>query len=173
MTEPSGRSGSNILKRDSIQCFHMLQSVGEEGNRMEVCSKELDSFLCIFFHALSQVVIFWHCTALTVQGLLSKEHISPCMEWSLCPGAARSVWGSVPSSLQDWVLPLRGELRADMVNRPPGLRTHPQPPAVLTDSVRAGLCPELCLCSCMQHFGFDLFSSQPILVLRETLCSLK
>lgn len=69
----------------------------------------------------------------------------------------------MPSSLQDWVF----DPGMDMVNRPPGLRTHLQPPAVLVDSLRAGLCPELCLCSCMQHFGFDLFSSQLILVLRH------
>lgn len=26
VTEPSSRSGSNIMKRDFIQCFHLLQS---------------------------------------------------------------------------------------------------------------------------------------------------
>lgn len=68
----------------------MVGEASLKGKWMEVCSKELDAAL-YFFHALSQVVIFWHCTALTGQGLLSKESISPCMEWSPCPRAARSV----------------------------------------------------------------------------------
>lgn len=75
----------------------------------------------------------------------------------------------MPSSLQDWALPMKGELGTDMVNSHgvaednstcKGLLAELN--AVLVDPVCqgescAGLCPELCLCSGVQDFRFDLF----------------
>lgn len=90
--------------------------------------------LCIFLASSDFCAL--HCTRwagfafqgefLTLHGMVPLSQCSQvCVR--LCP-----------SSLQDWVLPLRGELGTDMVNRPLGPRTHPQPPAVLVDSVCQG-----------------------------------
>lgn len=126
--------------------------------------------LLVCFPALGQVVIFFFflfgAALFSLHRLCLPRRVArPSVGWSLSPSAAWSVWGAVPSSLQDWALPMKGELEFPWLTDPGGWGLfHLQRPvwasdAVLADPVCQG---ESCACrvvSCVRDFRSDLFSS--------------